>query len=152
MTLDVRSATWRGYHLVVMALIVMTVLLYGPPIAFGHTGPSFSYSCSETIEAPHQIFSGKHQGYAQPLGVNPPVACQYYRGQVTTTSWSGGGGSGWYTHATSTSTSLWQTLWWNSVASNCTYKYIVRTAAQGQAGSTTYGWRYNTHGGGITCP
>lgn len=151
-TRDVQAAAGTRRHRVALPVLVAAIALGLPTTALGHSGSVHSYSCSDEMEAPHEIAFGKHEGYALPLGSNPPVPCDYYRSQVTTTSWSGGGGSGWYTHPISTSTSLWQTSWWNSISGNCTYTYIVRTGAQGKVGGTAYNWIYNTHGGGITCP
>lgn len=132
--------------------VVMTALVLGiAELAVGHGGSGQNYPCSDKIAVDHSQGGGYHNGSVVPLGVNPPTPCTYYQAQSTTTSWSGGGGSGWYTHPNNAVTSTWQTSWWNAIARNSKYCYIVRTGGRGRVGeSTTYSWRFNTHGGGIS--
>jgi hypothetical protein len=152
---DVRRSviSKRSLTTVLGFLVLLTTILAAP--ARGHGNSNDSYPCSTGIQAIHNVNGSKHGSSAFPTGVNPPVPCTLYRSSVTTTNWSGGGSSGWYTHPNHVTYSLWS-YWYLSQSYDNAYCYFVRAGAQGRVdapggGSTIYGEKFFYHGSQPSC-
>lgn len=131
---------------IMVLVLAIALVTSGPPDrADAHSTYHSSYPCTNAgITIDHWISASRHAGGLIPFGTN--WSCTSWRSRVTTTSWSGGGGSGWYTKPTSTSYSLWNPSYWLAQSFNNTYCYLVRTGGQGKTSSTTYSTYYNYKG------
>lgn len=134
------------------AVILTAALILGalPLPAFAHNNVwVYNYNCGGDWVIEHSTPGSYHRAAGIPFG--PETGCELYKAKVTVTSWSGGGGSGWYTHPIHTKERTWTSSWWANFADDNYYCYFVRSVARGRNGSTSYSWKYNYHGGQSQC-
>lgn len=139
--------------MLVMASLLLVAAVATP--AGAHGGTEVSYPCSDYLRVDHSHPGSYHRGSGIPTGADPWVPCTHYMAEIVTTSWSGGGSSGWYLKPNNAEYGLWRSDWYFNYVDDNTYCYVVRAAARGkvQAGTseTIHPWKYQYHGGQSSC-